>query len=332
MGSELYPILWFLLIGLALMIYIVLDGFTLGLALLFPFIRAEHHRSIIINTAKPFWDGNQTWLVLAAAGVYGAFPLAYATILPALYLPLILMLLCLFCRGITFEFRGKAEHTRYHFDRLFQGSVLIAILAQGMMLGALIRGIPIQNGHFAGNALSWFSWFGVFVGVALMIGNALLGAAWLVMKTEGKLQAHGYRLIRPLTLLLLVAMVGVGIWTPLINSHIAERWFRLPDLLWLWPTPLLILLLTRSILKSTRQQREKWLFPQVAVMFLIGLFGLTLSLYPWIVPHSLTIWQAASHRSSQEFLLIGYLILIPVILIYTLFSYRVFRGKVREDE
>lgn len=332
MDSALYPIIWFFLIGFALVVYIILDGFSMGLGLLFPFFGEQERRSIMINTAKPFWDGNQTWIVLAVAALYGAFPLAYSTIMPALYPFLIIFLLAIYLRGIIFEFRSKAKKPQRHFDWLFPACIVIAVLCQGVMLGAMIQGIPVQDAHYSGGPLIGISAFGIFAGLALMIGDALLGAAWLVIKTEGAIQARCYRLIRPLLFALLIAMAIISLWTPWLNDHVAERWLKQSHSPWLWLIPAGILMLAIGIYKSVPRRHEHWLFAQIAVMFALGLASLMCSLYPLIVPPEINIFDAAAHPSSQGFLLVVYLALIPVILLYTCFSYRVFRGKVREGE
>ncbi|MHB0774781.1 cytochrome d ubiquinol oxidase subunit II [Halomonas sp. WWR20] len=331
MSEEMLPVIWFGLIGFALITYVILDGYTLGIGILFPFVGEEEQRGIMMTTVTPFWDGNQTWLVLSAAGLYGAFPLVYATLLPAMYLPLVLMLMCLFFRGMAFEFRFEA-HSRKNFDRGFVVATVLTAFIQGMVAGSVISGLRGEGNQYAEGPMGWFSWFGVCAGLALIVGYALLGAAWLVVKTEGRLQRRFYRMLRPLTLLFLLGMAIVAIWTPLANSRIAERWFSFPNSVWLGGVVALILLLALSVIRSAARRRETLLFLQVAGLFVLGLLGLVVSLFPVMIPPDITIWNAASHRASQTFLLVGYAILVPIILGYTAYSYRVFRGKVRESE
>ncbi|WP_459867105.1 cytochrome d ubiquinol oxidase subunit II [Halomonas shantousis] len=331
MSHEMFPVIWFGLIGFALILYVILDGFSLGIGILFPFIREEEQRGIMMTTASPVWDGNQTWLVLGAAGLYGAFPLVYATLLPAMYLPLVLMLMCLFFRGMAFEFRFES-HSRQGFDRGFIVATVVTTFIQGMIVGSVISGVATDGEPYMGGALGWFSWFGLCTGAALVVGYALLGAAWLIVKTEGHLQRRLYRLIRPLTLLFLLGMVVVAIWTPLANARIAERWLSYPHSLWLGVLAVLMVVLAFGIIRGAQRRYEKRIFLQVVGMFVLGLVGLVISLYPIMIPPDVTIWNAASHRSSQTFLLVGYAIMVPIILCYTAYSYRVFRGKVRESE
>lgn len=331
MDNELFPIIWFGLIGFALIIYVILDGYSLGIGILFPFIKGAEQRGVMLTTASPFWDGNQTWLVLSVAGLYGTFPLVYSSLLPAMYLPLILMLMCLFFRGMTFEFRSKASSYK-SFDIGFCIVTTAVAFLQGMIVGSVIAGLGTDDGNFAENVLSAFSWFGLCTGIALVIGYALLGAAWLVIKTEGQLQKRFYRLIRPLMTLFFLAMLAVVAITPLVNEMIAERWSKWPNLLWLGITSVIMMILAIMTVRSATRRHEKRIFIQIGVMFVLGLVGLVASLYPVMLPPDITLWDAASSRSSQQFLLVGYATLLPITLGYTAYSYWLFRGKVRESE
>ncbi|MCG7600839.1 cytochrome d ubiquinol oxidase subunit II [Halomonas sp. McH1-25] len=331
MDSELFPVIWFGLIGFALILYVILDGYSLGIGILFPFVRDDEQRGIMLTSASPFWDGNQTWLVLSAAGLYGAFPLVYSSLLPAMYLPLILMLMCLFFRGMTFEFRSEADSHKT-FDTGFCLVTIAVAFIQGMIVGSVIAGLDTDDGNFAENALSGFSWFGLCTGIALVLGYALLGAAWLIVKTDGRLQRRFYHLIRPLTILFMLAMLAVVVWTPCVNERIAARWSMSPNLLWLGLIAAIMLALAIATVRGATRRYEKRLFAQVVAMFVLGLVGLVASLYPVMLPPDITLWDAASSRSSQQFLLVGYGILLPIILGYTAYSYWVFRGKVRESE
>lgn len=331
MDNELFPIIWFGLIGFTLITYILLDGYSLGIGILFPFVKGTEQRGIMLTTASPFWDSNQTWLVLSVAGLYGAFPLVYSSLLPAMYLPLILMLMCLFFRGMTFEFRSKSSSHKW-FDIGFCATTTAVAFIQGMVVGSVVAGLVTDDGNFAENVLSGFSWFGLCTGIALVIGYALLGAAWLIIKTEGRLQRTFYRLIRPLMQLFLFAILAVFAITPFVNDQIAERWLQWPNLLALGITGVIMVALAILSIRSATRRYEKRIIVQIGVIFVLGLVGLLASLYPVMLPPDITLWEAASSRASQQFLLIGYVITIPIILGYTTYSYKLFWGKVRESE
>ncbi len=329
MDMPMLPVVWFGLIGFAVAMYIILDGFSLGIGILFPFVKGDARRDVMMGTAMPVWDGNQTWMILAGAGLYGAFPMVYATILPAMYLPLVLMLLALIFRGIAFEFRAKSTRYRHMFDLAFSLGAIVATFAQGVVLGGIIHGLQVSDRQFAGNTFDWLTPFSLFTGVALICGYALLGAAWLVVKTEGALQRKFYAAVRPLTIVLIVAMAVISIWTPLNNQAIAERWFSTPNIFYLSIVPLLVVVLAFSILSGVGKGNEKLIFAKVIGLFMLGLVGLVISFFPYIIPPSITIWEASSSASSQQFLIVGYLVIMPVVLVYTAYSYYVFRGKVR---
>lgn len=333
MDMPVLPIAWFAIIGIAVAMYVILDGFSLGIGILFPFIKGDEHRDVTMGTASPVWDGNQTWMILAGAGLYGAFPMVYATILPAMYLPLVLMLLALIFRGIAFEFRGKSSKYRHMFDMSFSVGSIVATFAQGVVLGGIIHGLQIDSTarQFSGQALDWFTPFSLFTGVALVCGYALLGAAWMVVKTEGSLQRRAYFLVRPLTICVLLAFAVVSVWTPLRNSMIAERWFSAPNVFFLWLIPALALWLGISIVSGINNRREKSIFAKAIGLFMLGLVGLVVSFFPVIIPPHITIFEAASNPKSQMFLIVGYLVIMPIVLAYTAYSYYVFRGKVRPD-
>jgi len=331
MGSDLLTVIWVYLIGFGVMLYVILDGYSLGIGILFPFVTEQQQRGIMVTTVEPFWDGNQTWLVLSAAGLYGAFPLVYATLFPAMYIPVIVMLMALFFRGMTFEFRFEVSTQRW-FDSGFFVTTTLVTFIQGMIVGSVIDGLQNENGYYTTSFFGWFSPFGLITGAALVIGYALLGAAWLIVKTDGALQARFLRLIRPLLLIFLAALVIVAIGTPLVNAHVAERWFSLPSGLYLAAVGVTMLALVMGAIHSARHQHEKRLFAQVVGLFAVGCAGLALSLYPLLISPDITIWKAASQRSSQLFLLVGYAIMIPIILSFTAYSYRAFAGKVRESE
>jgi cytochrome d ubiquinol oxidase subunit II len=328
MGIDL-PLIWAVIIIFGVMMYVVMDGFDLGIGILFPFMKDESDRDVMMNTVAPVWDGNETWLVLGGAGLFGAFPLAYSVVLSALYLPLILMLVGLIFRGVAFEFRFKATAEKRHlWDKAFIGGSLAATFFQGVALGAFIDGIPVVNRQFAGGSLDWLTPFSVFCGLALIVAYALLGCTWLIMKTEGGLQKAMHDLARPLALALLAVTGVVSIWTPLAHADIAHRWFSLPNLFWFLPVPILVLVTLVAFFKAVARNANYMPFLLTLVLIFLGYSGLGISLWPNIVPPSISIWDASSPPQSQGFMLVGTLFIIPFILGYTFWSYYVFRGKV----
>jgi cytochrome d ubiquinol oxidase subunit II len=332
MGIDL-PLIWAVIIIFGVMMYVVMDGFDLGIGILFPFFKDSKDRDVAMNTVAPVWDGNETWLVLGGAGLFGAFPLAYSVVLSALYLPLIFMLVGLIFRGVAFEFRFKAkEHKQHIWDKAFIGGSLVATFFQGVALGAFIDGIPVVNRHYAGGGLDWLTPFSVFCGLALIVAYALLGCTWLIMKTEGSLQQIMHKLARPLTLLLLAVTGVVSIWTPLAHPDIATRWFSTPNLFWFLPVPILVLVAVYGLLRAVARNAHYTPFLLTLLLVFLGYTGLGISLWPHIVPPSITIWDAASPPQSQGFILVGTLFILPFILGYTFWSYYVFRGKVTHED
>jgi len=332
MGIDL-PLIWAIIIIFGIMMYVVMDGFDLGIGILFPFIKGEQDRDVMMNTVAPVWDGNETWLVLGGAALFGAFPLAYSVELSALYLPLMLMLIGLIFRGVAFEFRFKARAEKRHiWDKAFIGGSVAATFFQGVALGAFIDGIPVVNRQYAGGGLDWLSPFTVFCGIALIVAYALLGCTWLIMKTEGHLQARMHKLGRPLALAVLVLMGVVSLWTPLAHSDIAARWFTLPNLFWFLPVPILVLVTMYGLLKAIARNAHYTPFLLTLVLIFLGYSGLGISLWPNIIPPSISIWDAAAPPQSQGFMLVGTLFIIPFILGYTFWSYYVFRGKVTHED
>ena len=332
MGIDL-PLIWAIIIIFGIMMYVVMDGFDLGIGILFPFIKGEQDRDVMMNTVAPVWDGNETWLVLGGAALFGAFPLAYSVVLSALYLPLMLMLIGLIFRGVAFEFRFKARAEKRHiWDKAFIGGSVAATFFQGVALGAFIDGIPVVNRQYAGGGLDWLSPFTVFCGIALIVAYALLGCTWLIMKTEGHLQARMHKLGRPLALAVLVLMGVVSLWTPLAHSDIAARWFTLPNLFWFLPVPILVLVTMYGLLKAIARNAHYTPFLLTRVLIFLGYSGLGISLWPNIIPPSISIWDAAAPPQSQGFMLVGTLFIIPFILGYTFWSYYVFRGKVTHED
>ena len=332
MGIDL-SLIWAVIIGFGVMMYVVMDGFDLGIGILFPFVKSEGERNVMMNTVAPVWDGNETWLVLGGAALFGAFPLAYAVVLSALYLPLIFMLLGLIFRGVAFEFRFKAKAAKRHiWDKAFIGGSLTATFFQGVALGAYIDGFKVVDRVYVGGALDWLTPFSLFCGLALIAAYALLGCTWLIMKTEGRLQLQMHDMARPLVFVLLGVTGIVSIWTPLAHTDIAERWFSLPNIFWFMPVPVLVLLCTWALLRAVARNANYMPFLLTLTLIFLGYSGLGISLWPNIIPPSISIWEAAAPPQSQGFILVGALFIIPFILMYTAWSYYVFRGKVTEED
>ena len=323
------PFIWAGIIAFAVLAYVMLDGFDLGIGILFPSYPARAHRDLMMNSVAPIWDGNETWLVLGGGGLMAAFPLAYAIVMPALYVPLIVMLLALVFRGVAFEFRWKAETdvSRRLWDSSFAWGSIVAAFAQGIALGALVQGIPVKGRAYAGGWWDWLTPFSLLTGLALVAGYALLGATWLILKTDGEVQSKAIRLAR-LTGLATVLFIGaVSIWTPFLEPLYMARWFDFPQILYTAPVPLLVAASAYALLRGLNEGRELLPFLAAQSLFLLSYIGLGISFYPYIVPPSLSIWAAAAPPESQGFLLVGTMILVPLILAYTGYAYWVFRGK-----
>jgi len=326
------PVIWAAVIGFAVALYVILDGFDLGIGVLFPFAANERERDQMMNSIAPFWDGNETWLVLGGAGLLVAFPAAYAVIMPALYLPVIVMLLALVFRGVAFEFRAIAVTSKKYWNVAFPAGSTVAALCQGIILGGLIQGIKVENGAFAGSAFDWATPFALLCALGVLAGYGLLGATWLVMKTEGPVAERGRAQAKVLLIAVIAFMAAVSLWTPLAFPRIATRWFSLPNFYFLWPVPLVTALVALAVWRGLEHRRDAAPFVCTIGLFLLGYLGLVISVYPYLVPPTLTVWQTAAVPASQIFMLIGTLLLVPVILGYVVFVYWIFRGKVREGE
>jgi cytochrome bd ubiquinol oxidase subunit II len=324
--------LWAFIIAFAVFVYVVMDGFDLGLGILFPLFPRKTDRDVITNSVAPVWDGNETWLVLGGGGLMAAFPLAYAVLMPALYTPVIAMLVGLIFRGVAFEFRWRTTQSeRNRWDLAFAGGSLLAALAQGIALGAILQGIHVEGRQYAGGWWDWLTPFSILTGVALVIGYALLGATWLVMKTEGEIRDRAYGLSWFLLFAMLCAICAVSIATPFLSVQYAQRWFTWPNILLTAPVPVAVAAVTVFLLRSLAKKQDYRPFFLSLLLFALSYAGLGISMYPYIVPQSITIWQAASPASSQVFMLFGVAVLIPLILGYTAWAYWVFRGKVRPE-
>ncbi|MGY0651947.1 cytochrome d ubiquinol oxidase subunit II [Luteimonas sp. A537] len=326
------PVAWYFVIGFGVLMYVLLDGFVLGLGILAPFAEDGDQLDNMMNTAAPIWDGNETWLVLGGTALLAAFPKAYAILLSALYLPVLVMLIALIFRGVAFEFRFKARRARRFWGGAFALGSMVAAFAQGLILGALVEGMPLEEGKYLGGAFDWFSPFSMLTGAAVLFGYALLGACWLILKTEGPLQRVARNLTRPLVLVVVVFMGLVSAWLPFLDSQVMARWFEGGNFWWLAPVPLLALanafLLWRAVM---REGRDVAPFLLTLSFFVLGFIGLVIGIWPNIIPPSLSIWDAASPPSTQAFTLVGLVALLPIILGYTAWSYSVFRGKVQAD-
>jgi cytochrome bd ubiquinol oxidase subunit II len=325
------PVIWAFIIAFAVFVYIVMDGFDLGLGMLFPMFPKKADRDVIMNSVAPVWDGNETWLVLGGGGLMAAFPLAYAVLMPAIYTPIVAMLLGLVFRGVAFEFRWRSRRERNLWDIAFFGGSLVAALAQGIALGAVLQGVHVEGRQYAGGWWDWLTPFSLLTGVALVIGYCLLGATWLVMKTEGELREEAYRLSWWLLFAMLGAIAAVSLATPFLSIHYAQRWFAWPSMILTAPVPIAVAAVTVLLLRSLANRQDYRPFFLSLALFGLSYAGLGISMWPYIVPQSITIWQAASPQDSQLFMLFGVAILIPLILGYTAWAYYVFRGKVRPE-
>jgi len=326
------PLIWGGLIVTAIFLYVILDGFDLGVGILFPFAPSNKCRNRMMNSIAPFWDGNETWLVLGGGGLFAAFPLAYAIVMPALYIPVILMLLGLIFRGVAFEFRFKATgRSRKIWDYAFHFGSLIATFTQGMILGGFVQGIEVAGRSFAGGPIDWLSAFSVMTGFALICGYALLGATWLIMKTEDITQAWARKCAAYVLVFVAVFMGLVSLSMPFINADIKNLWFSMPNFFMLLPLPLLSVVLVVLIWRDLNTEKEYRPFLLSLGIFLMNYIGLGISLWPWLVPYKITLWQAAAAPESQSLLLIGTVIMLPVVLTYTGYSYYIFRGKTSHE-
>lgn len=324
---------WAVLLAAAVFLYVVMDGFDLGIGALFLVERDEDDRGVMINSVAPVWDGNETWLVLGGGGLLAAFPLAYAIIMPAIYMPLIFMLLGLVFRGVAFEmrFRAVSDRGRSWWDRGFAFGSIGAAFCQGIALGAIVQGIPTAGRAYAGGWWDWLTPFSILTGAALVCGYALLGACWLIWKTEGELQRRARNYARVLALVTIGFIVIVSVSMLVINPTFRSRWLSMPNIILVSPVPLLVGLIGWQFLRSIDRRSEVMPFVLALGLFLLSYIGLGISFWPMIVPPSITIWDAATHPSSQRFLLVGAAVLVPIILIYTAYVYWLFRGKVSAD-
>lgn len=322
------PTIWAFILALAIFIYVVLDGFDLGIGILFPCLEKDADRDLAMNTVAPVWDGNETWLVLGGGGLMAAFPLAYAIVLPAFYMPVTLMLLALVFRGVAFEFRWRDKAHEKIWDRSFFWGSLIATFCQGLVLGAFVQGIEVSGREYSGGWWDWLTPFSVMCGFALIAGYSLLGATWLVMKTDNALREKAYGLARIAGIATLVFVGVVSVWTPFLSPEIAQIWFTFPHLMFVLPVPTLTAMIAGLLAWGLLTKHDYVPFPAAIGLFSLCFVGLGIGMFPYIVPRAVTVHHAAAPDASLGFMLVGAVVLIPLILAYTAYSYWVFRGKI----
>lgn len=327
------PIIWGLLIATAILMYVLLDGFDLGIGILFPFAPSDKCRDRMMNSIAPFWDGNETWLVLGGGGLFASFPLAYSILMPAFYIPIIAMLLGLILRGVAFEFRFKSDAgSRIIWDVSFHLGSLCAAFCQGAILGAFVHGIEIDGRDFSGGPFDWATGFSFMTGIAMIFGYALLGATWLIMKTEDVTQDWARKVSTYVLGFVFIFMGSVSMAMPLLNDHVSHFWFSMPNFYYLLPIPILTAILFVVLWKDLRRSdREYRPFFLSVALFFMGYVGLGLSIYPWIIPFRYTIHDAAASGPGLSLLLVGVLPLLPLILAYTAYCYYIFRGKTNHE-
>lgn len=326
------PLIWYGLIATAIFLYVLLDGFDLGVGVLFPFAPSDQCRNRMMNSIAPFWDGNETWLVFGGVGLFAAFPLAYAVMMPALYIPVITMLLGLIFRGVAFEFRFKATgKSRRIWDDAFHFGSLVAALMQGMIIGAIVQGIKVEGRSFAGGTFDWLNAYSVMTGIAVVFGYALLGSTWLVMKTEDETQNWARKCASYVIGYVAIFLAIVSISMPIMNTEIRTLWFSLPNFFFILPIPAASLVLLITIWRDLHAGREYRPFFLSFGVFLTGYLGIAISMWPYVVPFEITFRRAAAAPESQSLLLVGTVIMLPVVLIYTGYCYYIFRGKASHE-
>ncbi len=331
-GMEWYlPVIWSLLLAVAIAMYVVLDGFDLGMGILFPFAASETEKDQMMSSVAPFWDGNETWLILGGGGLFAVFHVAYAVLMPALYVPIILMLIALIFRGVAFEFRFKADRSKFLWDNAFFFGSLLATFFQGMVLGTFVQGFANDGRQFTGGTFDFLTPFSVLTGVGLIFGYGLLGATWCVMKTTGELEIWARRMAIRFLIGTIIAMVVVSLWVPFLGRQIESRWFTWPNIAFLAPIPLITAYTAYRLFRDLEEGRHYRPFFLAIALFLLGYLGLGVSLFPYNVPPNLTIWDTANTVHSQLFALVGFAIVLPITFIYTAYAYYVFRGKVAEE-
>ncbi|MCH8503654.1 MAG: cytochrome d ubiquinol oxidase subunit II [Ectothiorhodospiraceae bacterium] len=324
-------LIWAAIIAFGVFMYVLMDGFDLGVGILYPFAPDEEARDIMMNTVAPIWDGNETWLVLGGAGLLGAFPLVYSVVLPARYFPVLIMLVALIFRGVAFEFRFKAKQSKWLWDLSFTVGSTAATFAQGLVLGAFIQGFEVEGTRYVGGMFDWLTPFSIMTGFGLMAGYALIGCGWIIMKTVDETRDWAYSIAQRLMVLVLAFITVVSIWTPLMRESIAARWFTLPNTLYFAPVPIITVLLAMLMIYAIRNRKDYLPFLCALGLFVLCYTGLAISLWPNVIQPDISLWDAAASPNSQLFLLLGVMFTIPIILAYTTWNYYVFRGKGTRD-
>ena len=320
--------IWAFIIAFAVFAYVVMDGFDLGIGILFPALKVGEGRNRAMNSIAPVWDGNETWLVMGGGGLLAAFPLAYAVILPATYPLIVAMLLGLIFRGVAFEFRHRDERHRGFWDFAFFAGSLVAALSQGMILGAILQGIEVSGRAYAGSWWDWLTPYTLLTGLGVAAGYTLLGACWLVWKLEGEVQDKAFRLAARAAIATLGLMAAVSLYNLALLPEYRDRWLAMPNILFVSQVPLLTAIIAGLLFHGLRRRWELAPFLMALALFLLGMVGLGVTIWPYVVPDTLTIWDTAAPERSQVFMLVGAVIILPLILAYTAWSYWVFRGKV----
>ncbi|NLS12095.1 cytochrome d ubiquinol oxidase subunit II [Vibrio sp. SM6] len=327
-----YALIWYALIALAVLIYVILDGFDLGIGLLFLRANSEAERDLMMNSIAPVWDGNETWLVLGGGGLFAVFPLAYSIIMPAFYAPVIVMLLGLILRGVSFEYRFRTKRGRFLWDSAFFLGSLLATVMQGIMLGALIQGLTVTDRAYAGEWFDWLSPFSLFTGFALISAYILLGACWLIIKLPNDLISDYYTIAKRWGIVLVIAIIVTSLWLPLANDTVFARWFHMPNALFFFVVPLAAIGFIWLLFSSLLQHRPIKAYLCAIGLFVVSAAGFGVSTFPYLVPFAVTYKEAAGPDESLTFLLVGTVILLPLILLYTGYSYWVFRGKLKHGD
>ncbi|KTD05375.1 cytochrome d ubiquinol oxidase subunit II [Fluoribacter gormanii] len=326
------PLIFAVLLAFIVMMYVILDGFDLGIGILFPFTSSENERDKMMNSIAPVWDGNETWLVFGGAILYGGFPLVYGALLPVLYMPLMFMLIALIFRGVSFEFRFKADRSKPVWNWLFAIGSVAAAFFQGVILGCFVQGFSMDPQTMTISQGSWLTPFSLFTGVALISGYGLLGATWMIIKSRGRLQRKMVHYAQGLLIIVSFFLVFVSIWTPLHSAEVFHRWYQFPNFLLLSPLPLstalAIYLTWRNLSLNSNNERKPFIYS--IIIFLCSYVGIAISVYPYLIPHQITIWEAAAPSSTLTFILVGVVIMLPILLAYTLYAYYLFRGKTEE--
>ncbi len=317
---------WTSLLAISILLYVLLDGADLGIGMLFGLTQGEAKRRVMLKAVSPIWDGNETWLVVTGVILWGAFPLVYSTLLPAFYLPLFFILAGLILRGVAFEFRDKTQRMRWIWDLSFAGGSLIASFMQGTTVGALVEGLQVTDGQYSGGDFGWLTPFAALCGVGLCLGYALLGACWLVNKCDAEVRDRAHRQIRVLAVCVLVFLVVVFVYALAEHLPILHRWIDRP---YLFAFPAVGGVAAIVLALSILRQNDRWPFYMVAVIFVSAFGTLALSFWPYMIPFVITIDQAAAPQSSLMFIFWGGVVVFPLMLLYTLISYSVFRGKIR---